>query len=126
MKDVCPLYSYIVNGRTTTTINIVQIFHVIPQNLAGGIQIDQWVAVLAFAYFGLKTLKVRQNQIRICMHGWQWRVASSFIHALKLSYIFSKDSYDMPDGDSSGIEEEKAEAEKAVEGSGAPEQKTPW
>ena len=40
--------------------------------------------------------------------------------------LCAQDSYDMPDGDMSGMEEEKAEAEKAVEDSGAPEQKTPW
>jgi hypothetical protein len=36
-----------------------QVFHAIPQGLAGGFKFDQWVAVLAFSYFGLKTLKVR-------------------------------------------------------------------
>lgn len=36
-----------------------QVFHAIPAGLAGGIKFDQWVAVLAFSYFGLKTLKVR-------------------------------------------------------------------
>lgn len=32
----------------------------------------------------------------------------------------------MADGDSSGMDEERSEAEKAVEESSAPEQKTPW
>lgn len=32
----------------------------------------------------------------------------------------------MPEGDSSGIEEERAEAEKEVAESKASEQKTPW
>jgi hypothetical protein len=34
------------------------VFHAIPAGLSGGINFDQWVAVLAFSYFGLKTLKV--------------------------------------------------------------------
>lgn len=42
-----------------TTTPHEQVFHAIPQGLAGGIKFDQWVAVLAFSYFGLKTLKVR-------------------------------------------------------------------
>lgn len=38
-----------------------------------------------------------------------------------------QDAYEMPDGDASGIEEEKAEAEKAVEGSKAAQaQKNVW
>lgn len=78
---------------TVISVLIGQVFHAIPSGLAGGFKFDQWVAVIAFSYFGLKTLK---------------------------------DSYDMADGDSSGVDEERAEAEKAVEESNAPEQKTPW
>lgn len=37
-----------------------------------------------------------------------------------------QEAYEMPDGDMSGIEEERAEAEKEVEESKAIEQKTPW
>ena len=40
-----------------------QVFHAIPAGLAGGIKFDQWVAVLAFSYFGLKTLKVRPRLV---------------------------------------------------------------
>lgn len=39
-------------------LDVVQVFHAIPQSLASGVKFDQVVAVLAFAYFGLKTLKV--------------------------------------------------------------------
>lgn len=78
---------------TIISVLIGQVFHAIPSGLAGGFKFDQWVAVLAFSYFGLKTLK---------------------------------DSYEMADGDSSGMDEERSEAEKAVEESSAPEQRTPW
>lgn len=59
-----------------------QAFHAVPTSLTQGIPFDDYVAVAAFTYFGIKTL----------------------IDASKLS-----------DGDSSGIEEEKAEAEEIVE-----------
>ncbi len=41
-------------------IHHAQVFHAIPQGLGGSVKLDQWVAVLAFSYFGLKTLKVRR------------------------------------------------------------------
>ena len=61
---------------------IGQIFHNIPSSIAQGIPFDDYVAVLAFTYFGVKTLY---------------------------------DAAMLPDGDSSGIEEEKKEAEEVVE-----------
>eukprot|EP00597_Dinobryon_sp_UTEXLB2267_P013928 CAMPEP_0170107576 /NCGR_PEP_ID=MMETSP0020_2-20130122/6057_1 /TAXON_ID=98059 /ORGANISM="Dinobryon sp., Strain UTEXLB2267" /LENGTH=166 /DNA_ID=CAMNT_0010332131 /DNA_START=337 /DNA_END=837 /DNA_ORIENTATION=- len=59
-----------------------QAFHAVPSSLTQGIPFDDYVAVAAFTYFGVKTL----------------------MDASKLS-----------DGDSSGIEEEKAEAEEIVQ-----------
>ena len=59
-----------------------QLFHAVPASITQGIPFDDYVAVAAFSYFGIKTL----------------------IDASKLA-----------DGDSSGIEEEKAEAEEIVE-----------
>ena len=59
-----------------------QIFHAVPSTISQGIPFDDYVAVAAFGYFGLKTLK---------------------------------EAFDLPPGDSSGIEEEKAEAVKTVE-----------
>lgn len=59
-----------------------QIFHAVPSSLTQGLPFDDYIAVAAFAYFGLKTLK---------------------------------DTIDIEEGSSSGIEEEKAEAEKTVE-----------
>lgn len=67
---------------TVISTAIGQIFHNIPSSIAQGIPFDDYVAVAAFTYFGVKTLY---------------------------------DSYSLPDGDSSGIEEEKKEAEEAVE-----------
>ena len=43
---------------TIISVLIGQVFHAIPSGLAGGFKFDQWVAVIAFSYFGLKTLKV--------------------------------------------------------------------
>lgn len=59
-----------------------QVFHAIPSSLTQGIPFDDYIAVAAFTYFGLKTL----------------------FEASKLE-----------PGDSSGIAEEKAEAEEIVE-----------
>ena len=59
-----------------------QVFHAIPSSITQGIPFDDYIAVAAFTYFGLKTL----------------------LEASKLD-----------PGDSSGIEEEKAEAEEIVE-----------
>lgn len=59
-----------------------QVFHAVPSSLTQGIPFDDYIAVAAFTYFGIKTL----------------------LDASKLEA-----------GDSSGIEEEKAEAEELVE-----------
>mmetsp|Transcript_3926 Transcript_3926/g.8855 ORF Transcript_3926/g.8855 Transcript_3926/m.8855 type:complete len:271 (+) Transcript_3926:146-958(+) len=59
-----------------------QIFHAVPSSLTQGIPFDDYVAVAAFSYFGIKTL----------------------LDASKLE-----------EGDSSGIAEEKAEAEEIVD-----------
>lgn len=67
-----------------------QIFHAVPSSITQGIPFDDYVAVAAFSYFGIKTL----------------------IDASKLE-----------EGDSSGIEEEKAEAEEAVAELSADEQR---
>mmetsp|Transcript_28289 Transcript_28289/g.47562 ORF Transcript_28289/g.47562 Transcript_28289/m.47562 type:complete len:320 (+) Transcript_28289:96-1055(+) len=58
-----------------------QIFHAVPPSITQGIPFDDVVAVIAFSYFGVKTLL---------------------------------DASQLEAGDSSGIEEEKAEAEEAV------------
>jgi putative Ca2+/H+ antiporter (TMEM165/GDT1 family) len=58
-----------------------QLFHAVPESITRGVPFDDYIAVAAFAYFGIKTL----------------------LEAAQL-----------PDGDSSGIEEEKAEAEDIV------------
>eukprot|EP01041_Mallomonas_annulata_P001840 gene1840-3562_t len=60
-----------------------QVFHAVPSSLTQGIPFDDYIAVAAFAYFGLKTLK---------------------------------DAFDLDPADSSGIEEEREEAEKSVAG----------
>jgi putative Ca2+/H+ antiporter (TMEM165/GDT1 family) len=58
-----------------------QIFHAVPASITQGLPLDDYVAVAAFTYFGIKTL----------------------LDASKLE-----------EGDSSGIEEEKKDAEEAV------------
>lgn len=49
---------------TIISVLIGQVFHAIPSGLAGGFKFDQWVAVIAFSYFGLKTLKVGRREGR--------------------------------------------------------------
>jgi putative Ca2+/H+ antiporter (TMEM165/GDT1 family) len=69
-------------AMTVISVVIGRVFHALPPGLSGGLPLDDYAAVLAFAYFGAKTLY---------------------------------DAYKLPAGDSSGIEEEKKEAEEAVE-----------
>ena len=79
---------------TVISVLIGQIFHAIPNiPLLSGVKVDDIAAVIAFAFFGLKTLK---------------------------------EAYELEDGDSSGIEEERKDAEEAVESSQAIVVKTPW
>ena len=42
---------------TVISVLIGQIFHVVPNGIAEGIPLDDVAAVLAFAFFGFKTLK---------------------------------------------------------------------
>jgi hypothetical protein len=42
---------------TIISVAIGQIFHVVPAGLSNGIPLDDVAAVLAFAFFGFKTLK---------------------------------------------------------------------
>lgn len=69
-------------AMTIISTLIGQIFHAIPSSISQGIPFDDYIAIAAFAYFGVKTL----------------------LDASKLQ-----------DGDSSGIDEERAEAEEIVE-----------
>eukprot|EP00607_Mallomonas_marina_P009781 CAMPEP_0182419074 /NCGR_PEP_ID=MMETSP1167-20130531/3469_1 /TAXON_ID=2988 /ORGANISM="Mallomonas Sp, Strain CCMP3275" /LENGTH=293 /DNA_ID=CAMNT_0024593681 /DNA_START=174 /DNA_END=1058 /DNA_ORIENTATION=+ len=69
-------------GAMTILCTILgQIFHAVPSSISQGIPFDDYIAVAAFSYFGLKTLK---------------------------------DAIELDPEDSSGIEEEKEEAEKTV------------
>lgn len=69
-------------AMTVISTILGQVFHAIPSSLTQGIPFDDYIAVAAFTYFGLKTL----------------------FEASKLE-----------PGDSSGMDEEKAEAEEIVE-----------
>ena len=73
---------------------IGQIFHAVPSSIAQGIPLDDVAAVLAFTFFGLKTLK----------------------EAIELD----------PSEGNSGMDEEFADAEEAVETSKAIKQSTLW
>ena len=75
---------------TVISVVIGQIFHAVPTGLADGFPLDDIAAVLAFAFFGFKTLK---------------------------------DALDMEEG-SSAMNDELAEAEETVEGSGTSKQAT--
>lgn len=66
---------------TVISCVIGRVFHAVPPGLTAGLPLDDYAAVVAFAYFGAKTLY---------------------------------DAYQLPDGDSSGLEEEAKEAEEAV------------
>eukprot|EP01038_Epipyxis_sp_PR26KG_P011934 gene11934-15975_t len=69
-------------AMTIISVLLGQIFHQIPSSLTQGVPYDDYIAVAAFTYFGLKTLI---------------------------------DASQLADDDSSGIEEEKAEAEELVQ-----------
>jgi len=64
------------------SVVIGQIFHKVPSGFTNGYPLDDYAAVAAFLYFGIKTLK---------------------------------EAYDLPSGDSSGIEEELQEATEEVQ-----------
>lgn len=70
------------SAMTIISCVIGRVFHSLPPGLTQGLPLDDYAAVAAFAYFGIKTLT---------------------------------DAYQLPEGDSSGIEEEKKEAEEAVD-----------
>lgn len=78
---------------TIISVLIGQIFHAVPPGITQGLPLDDIAAVLAFTFFGLKTLK---------------------------------DSYDIQEGDESGMDEEFADAEEAVEGSRTVKEVTAW
>jgi len=79
---------------TVISCVIGQIFHAVPSSLAQGLPLDDIAAVLAFTFFGLKTLK----------------------EAIDLD----------PAEGNSGMDEEFADAEEAVESSSAIKQSTMW
>jgi len=78
---------------TVLSVLIGQLFHSAPAGFVKGLPIRDVFAILAFTFFGLKTLK---------------------------------EAYESGDGDSSGIEEEYADAEEAVQGSRTIRQVTAW
>lgn len=44
-------------AMTVVSVVIGQVFHVVPSGFADGVPLDDYAAVVAFAFFGLKTLK---------------------------------------------------------------------
>eukprot|EP00968_Pinguiococcus_pyrenoidosus_P024784 scaffold5067_cov245-Pinguiococcus_pyrenoidosus.AAC.2 len=66
---------------TIISVIIGQVFHSIPPGFTGGLPLDDYAAVAAFLFFGIKTLK---------------------------------EAFDSEEGELSGIEEERAEAEEAI------------
>ena len=80
---------------TVISVIIGQLFHAVPPGLSQGLPLDDIAAVLAFAFFGLKTLKE------------------------------ASDIDDSDEGES-GMDEEFAEAEEAVEGSQTIKEVTSW
>ncbi len=84
---------------TIISVIIGQLFHAVPPGLSQGLPLDDVAAVLAFAFFGLKTLK-------------------------EASEI--KDGGEGEEGELSGMDEEFAEAEEAVEGSQTIREVTSW
>ncbi len=78
---------------TVISVLIGQIFHAVPPGITQGLPLDDIAAVLAFAFFGLKTLK---------------------------------DASEIEEGGESGIDEEYADAEEAVEGSRTVKEVTAW
>lgn len=80
-------------AMTMLSVIIGQLFHAVPVGISQGIPFKDLAAVLAFAFFGIKTLK---------------------------------ESSELEDGDSSGIEEEYADAKEAVKCSRTIKQVTAW
>jgi len=80
-------------AMTVLSVIIGQLFHAVPVGISQGIPFKDLAAVLAFAFFGIKTLK---------------------------------EASELEDGDSSGIDEEYADAEEAVKGSRTIKQITAW
>ncbi len=79
---------------TVISVIIGQLFHAVPPGLSQGLPLDDIAAVLAFAFFGFKTLKEASE-------------------------------IDDAEGES-GMDEEFAEAEEAVEGSRTIKENTAW
>jgi len=80
-------------AMTVLSVIIGQLFHAVPVGISQGIPFKDLAAVLAFAFFGIKTLK---------------------------------EASELEDGDSSGIDEEYADAKEAVKGSRTIKQVTAW
>lgn len=80
---------------TIISVVIGQLFHAVPPGLTQGLPLDDVAAVLAFAFFGFKTLKE------------------------------ASEIDDSGEGES-GMDEEYAEAEEAVEGSRTIKEVTAW
>ena len=78
---------------TVISVIIGQLFHAVPPGISQGIPLDDIAAVLAFTFFGLKTLK---------------------------------EASEAEDDGPSGIDEEFADAEEAVEGSKTIKEVTAW
>lgn len=80
-------------AMTVISVIIGQLFHAVPPGISQGIPLDDIAAVLAFTFFGLKTLK---------------------------------EASESEDDGPSGIDEEFADAEEAVEGSKTIKEVTAW
>jgi len=78
---------------TVLSVIVGQLFSTVPHSITQGVAICDLFALLAFSFFGVKTLK---------------------------------EAYEIQDGGSSGIEEEFADAEQAVEGGQSIIQLTVW
>jgi len=80
-------------AMTVLSVIIGQLFHAVPAGISQGLPFDDVAAILAFTFFGLKTLK---------------------------------EASEIKDGEPSGIDEEFADAEEAVEGSRTIKEVTAW
>jgi len=80
-------------AMTVLSVIIGQLFHAVPVGISQGIPFKDLAAVVAFAFFGIKTLK---------------------------------EASELEDGDSSGMDEEYADAEEAVKGSRTIKQISAW
>jgi len=76
---------------TILSVLLGQIFHAVPPGITAGLPLDDYAAIAAFAFFGLKTLK---------------------------------DSYELEDGDNSGIEGELDDAKDELSSSSVDAQST--